>query len=259
MANYLTLFFTFFFVFSVRAQKDTLPRKAPVTCFDIKVGTTAYYFMPKKFNDDHYNAGNHGAIVYPQINTRNNKGYSPYISINGASRISHIFEVSYGLSYMYYVNGVSFQDKAISKIQNSDFFLRTNQSAEVRVTNHLTRLSVAPVFRIFNTKVEIGVLNLGYLAYSTKIVSQQYKAEEVIYKYNSPLDSIAFAKDVQPTNPDIKLKNRLHMSFSLGIEQEIPVKKYRYLVGVKGFLSQDILVAIAYVGIRFSKPYSWKE
>lgn len=245
--------------FHARAQEEQEPHPRVITCLDIKAGATDYLFLSKQFNDDRYLVGSHGAVDYPRITTVRHRGQSPFVMINGASRINNAFEVSYGLSYMYYVNEASFQDKTVSKIPNSDFYLKTNHSADVRVTNHLTRLSVAPVFRIFNTKIEIGVLNLGYVNYSTKILSQQYQQVEAIPKYNSYLDSIVIAKESQPVEPDLKLKNRLHFSFSLGVEQEIPIKKYRYLVGVKGMLSGDVWAAVAYVGIRFSKPYSWKN
>lgn len=242
------------------AQEVPEPYNPPITCLDIKAGVTSYLFLSKKFNDDRYLPGSHGAVDYPRIQTVRHKGESPFVMINGASRISNAFEVSYGLSYMYYVNDVSFQDKTVSKIQNSDFYLKTDHSADVRVTNHLTRLSVAPVFRIFNTKIEIGVLNLGYVNYSTKILSQQYRQVEAIPKHNSYLDSVVIVKESQPSDPDLKLKNRFNLSFSLGVEQEIPIKKYRYLVGVKGMLSGgEVLAGIVYIGIRFSKPYTWKD
>lgn len=257
--KYLLSLFVIFFSFSTRAQEDPEPRERVITCLDIKAGAGSYLFLSKKFNDDHYLVGSHGAVDYPRIETVRHQGQSPFVMVNGASRINNMFEVSYGLSYMYYVNDVSFRDKTVSKIQNSDFYLKTDHSADVRVTNHLTRLSVAPVFRIFNTKIEIGFLNLGYVNYSTKILSQQYQQVEAIPKYNSYLDSIVIVKESQPVQPDLKLKNRLHLSFSLGVEQEIPIKKYRYLVGVKGMLSGDVLAAMAYVGIRFSKPYTWKD
>lgn len=249
----------FIFISSAQAQEEQEVHQPVITCLDIKAGATSYLFLPKQFNDDRYLFGSHGAVDYPRIQALRHKGESPFVMINGASRISNAFEVSYGLSYMYYVNDASFQDKTVSKIQNSDFYLKTDHSADVRVTNHLTCLSVAPVFRIFNTKIEIGVLNLGYVNYSTKILSQYYQQVEAIPKHNSYLDSIVIVKESQPVEPDLKLKNRFHFSFSLGVEQEIPIKKYRYLVGVKGMLSGDVLAAIAYVGIRFSKPYSWKD
>jgi hypothetical protein len=256
----LLLIISALFVFHAQAQEETPPAyKPPITCFDIKAGATAYISLSEKFNEDHANPGSHGAMDYPQIQTKNYKGHSPYISIGGASRLSKVMELSYGLSYVNYVNEVSYQNKIQSKIPNTDYFLRTNHIANVKLTNHLYQLSFAPVFRIFNTKIEVGVLNLGYVNYSTKILSQRYIAEEVIYKHNSNLDSIVVAKEAQPTKPDLELKNRFHVSFSLGLEQEIPIKKYRYLVGVKGFVSSDVLVAVAYVGIRFSKPYTWRD
>lgn len=258
--KYLLPLLCVLFVSHAQAQEETPPAyKPPITCFDIKVGATAYMSLSKKFNEDHANPGSHGARDYPQIQTEIYKGNSPYISIGGASRLSNFLELSYGLSYTYYANEVSYQNKTQSKIPGSDYFLRTNHVADVRLTNHLYQLSFAPVFRIFNTKIEVGVLNLGYVNYSTKISSQQYRTEEVMYKYNSPLDSIVVAKESQATNPDLQLKNRFHVSFSLGLEQEIPIKKYRYLVGVKGFISSDVFVAVAYVGIRFSKPYTWRD
>ena len=108
--------------------------------------------------------------------------------------------------------------------------------------------------------MELGLVNLNYVHLSQRVLYGQSDRYEVIPKHNSYLDSVVAIAGKSDYNPDLKLVDKLNLSFSLGMEQEIPIQRYRYLVGIKGVYSRSVFMGLVYVGIRFSKPYSsWDE
>ena len=257
MANYLMLFLALFFVFSVRAQEEVLPYKPPVTCFDLKAGVNGYHYLAKNYNEAHVSVS-HGSKTYPQ-KTEDHKGYSPYVSINGASRFNSAFELLYGLSYLFYTNNVYSNFINDRSMAGNIYYNRTVNSSASTIQNHIFRFSFAPVFRIYNTKIELGVVNLDYVHPRQRMLYGQSDLYQVIPKHNSYLDSIVTATGSTHYDPDLKLVDKFNLSFSLGMEQEIPIRKYRYLAGIKGVYSRNVLMGLIYVGIRFSKPYDWRH
>jgi hypothetical protein len=252
--KYLLSLFVILFVFRAQAQEEVTPAyHSAITCFDVKAGIVSYHYLAKNYNQAHASVS-HGSTTYPQ-KTEDHKGYSPYIGINGASRFNPYFELLYGLSYMFYANNVYSNSISTSGIPGSVYYNRTVNSSASTLQNHVFRFSFAPVFRFYNTKLEIGVVNLDYVHLSQRVLYGQSDKYQVIPKHNSYLDSVVITAGKSDYNPELKLVDKLNLSFSLGLEQEIPIQKYRYLVGFKGVYSRSVLMGLVYVGIRFSKPY----
>lgn len=242
------------FVFCARAQTEAGPYE-PVTCFDVKAGFNAYHYLAKSYNTAHASVS-HGSTTYPQ-RTEDHKGFSPYIGINGATRFNLAFELLYGLSYMFYENNVYSNSIGDYGVPGNIYYNRIVYSSASTIQNHVFRFSFAPVVRIENTKIEIGVVNLDYVHLSQRMLYGQADMYQVIPKHNSYLDSVVTVAGRSDYNPDLKLVDKLNLSFSLGMEQEIPIRKYRYLVGIKGVYSpRSVVMGLMYVGIRFSKRYT---
>ncbi len=244
------------FISSARAQEKAGPYEL-VTCLDVKAGFSAYHYLAKSYNTAHASVS-HGSTTYPQ-NTEDHKGISPYIGINGASRFNLTFELLYGLSYMFYANNVYSNSISDYGAPGNIYYNRIVYSSASTIQNHVFRFSCAPVVRIYNTKIEIGLVNLDYVHLTQRMLYGQSDMYQVIPKHNSYLDSVVTAAGSNSYNPDLKLVDKLNLSFSLGMEQEIPIRKYRYLVGIKGVYSRSVVMGLVYVGVRFSKPYTWRD
>lgn len=233
------------------------------------MGLGAYHFNSKKFNEEHQHVGNNGATAYPQIESHSYNGNTPYVALRYGSRMNRGFELSIGASYRQSSQIVTYYNQRNYVIPDSGFYYdRTDDKAIIKVVNHVMGLEFSPTFRFFNTKLILGLINIDFVLPSQHINYSETTDYRVITKHRSYLgangyersDSLLIPKVSYDFRSPISLKNNLYYSIYLGVEQEIPIKRYRYLMGVKGILSGfTTLSFVAYVGIRISKPYTWKE
>lgn len=153
---------------------------------------------------------------------------------------------------------VTYYDKQIHQISGS-LYGRTISESKSSIINNTFRLEFCPTFKIYNTKLVFGILNLDYVKPKQKTIESNRTEYNFIPKYNSYVDSITVEKSSGNFTPPLNLHGKLHVAWSIGIEQEVPIKKYRYLIGVKGVYAYSVFTFITYLGIRISKPYTWKK
>ena len=240
----------------------------PVRYLDVNTGLAFYHFSNKQFSDEHQNVGTHGATAYPQLTTKSCDGSSPYVALRTGSRFNNGFELSFGVSYRNYSNVITYYNRRNYVFPDSGhYYDRTDDDAKIKVVNHVLGLELAPTMRIYNTKIILGLLNVDIVMPTQHYNYASTTDYHVITKHSSylgpngyqPSDSLLIPKASYNFEPNISLKNKIYYSIYFGVEQEIPIKRYRYLIGAKGIYNGSTLSVIAYLGVRISKPYTWHK
>lgn len=268
--KYLYIFVFFVLFFNVKSQDDE------VYCFDVKVGVLQTDTYSSDFSKRENTFGSRGNLNYPYVSlpydiapSQSTKLFAPYLNIGLGIRYNPYFELAVGFSYIQLKNDINYADVLTENLSTSSLnYSRYLTKASGKLTNNIYRIEFAPVYRIFNTKIIFGVLNMDISKSKTKFEGTKIKYD-VIYKQNSwgydqqyPEDSLVTEVSSEIIKPDYNLKDRIYFPLSIAIEQEILIKKLRYLIGVKAAYSKRSYAPfsiIVYVGIRLSKIYTWSE
>jgi len=266
--SYLFVFIVLFF--NLKSQDDE------VYCLDVKVGASYTEIYSSAFSKRENTFGSRGNADFPYVylpfdkaSSQSSKLFAPYLNLGLGIRYNPFFELIVGFSYMQLKSDINYLDMFTENLStSSNSYSRTETIANGKLTNNIYRITFAPVYRIFNTKLIFGILNMDISKSKTKFEGIKTKYD-VLYKQNSwghehqyPQDSLITVVSSEIVQPVYKVKDRIYFPLSIGIEQEIPIKKLRYLVGVKityAHRSYAPLSGIAYIGIRIAKPYSWRE
>ena len=240
-----------------------------VNYVDVNVGLGFYHFDSKAFNKEYQNVGSNGATAYPQLTSNSYNGNTPYVALRLGSKLNNGFELSFGASYRNYSHLLTYYNRRNYTVPDSGYYYdRTDDKSIIKIVNHVFGFEFSPTLRIFNTKIILGLVNVDFVLPSQHINYSRTIDYRVITKHRSylgpngyePVDSLLIPKASYDFDSHISLRNKVYYSIYLGIEQEVPIKRYRYLIGVKGILSGfTTLSFVAYLGIRLSKPYTWKE
>lgn len=248
-----------------------------IYCLDIKTG----FFYTQTYSDDFISKenrfGSKGRVDYPyvsipQSNIRNHSQthFGPYFSANLGIRYNRFFELAVGYSFMQVNTGFTYYTlSSVYDASHKDYYYRTITIADGKLIHNISRVEFAPVFRLFNTKLIFGLLNFEIYNRKIKNLSGARTEYQVLVKKGAwnypetyPQDSVVTELSSTDVSPSYNLKNRYFFPLSIGVEQEIPVKKLRYLVGLKisyAHRSYAPLFFYGYLGVRFSKEYTWKE
>ncbi len=219
----------------------------------------------KKMNPD---VGSHGSRVYPFFTAYNvSNNYTPYFSVGLGIRANRFFEFSLSGVYSYYKYKFNYEDVIEKYNYQTPNYDRTISTIDGTVTNHDIRFEFAPIVRICNTKIVFGIINIDFIQSNKKMNLGTTTEYSVISKQHTgtdgqhSTDSIVSIKNIADYAPSFYLRDFIYFPISIGIEQEIPIKRLRYIVGLKAIYTNRINNGsiVGYVGVRLSEAYTWQK
>jgi hypothetical protein len=237
-------------------------------CIDIKLGSGTGFINAQRFHDEHNTVGSHGSIYPPEvsINRKNENQSSPFFNLGLVTRFNPFFELQANASFIQSKYDLNYYDYSEKYTPSSLISARSLTNANGTLISNSCSFGIAPTIRVFNTKIIFGILNIVSSSYKTSLsgIKSDYQVTRKAYwpSYSYQTDSIVLLVNQEMVQPTKVIGSNIYLPFSIGIEQEIPIKSLRYLIGVKcigSFRSYSPFMIFGYFGIRLSKPYSWRE